>query len=285
MSKEFVLMQCATKLHDHLSRERYNLQKMWDNPNVSESLYATRVRQFNELAETLNVLYASQMGVSESLFDLHPPYEPDAVAAEPVAPVVPEPLPSFTPEPEPVIGVDVAADGQNRADAVLKEYAASSEQDIALHDPSDHVPVSVLPEPAHHEDTPDALDADDALEDELEDESDEVDAEPEDELEPDEDEEPEEQPVPDAAGQEWLDTSSEFEHGGSYINHTPTGVRVDNDPTQIASVETAVERDGTKSYMGTSVDVGAYRGVPTMAGNMDDILENELAGLRKKRDE
>lgn len=277
MSKEFMMVQCATRFNEHLSRERFNLKKMWDNPNVSESLYVTRLNQFNELVSTLNALYSALTGSDADMFAPEPDYAP-----EPVETYTPEPVVYAEPEPVALVSSVDPTEGESRADAALREYEASSEQDIALHDPSEHVPVSVLPEPVVR-DTDDA-DAEDELDAGLDEEADD---EPDDPREDDpyaeddlEETEVVDEGVPTSG---WLTDEPAGTTGGSYITHTTAGVRVDNDPTQIAQVETAVERDNVSKYVGVGIDVTEYRGASASNG-FDDVLDDDLANLRVGRE-
>lgn len=59
----------------------------------------------------------------------------------------------------------------------------------------------------------------------------------------------------------------------TYLDHTVDNVRVDSDPTQIAAVETAVERYGENARRGTDIDVSSF--LYQSAGSVVDDLINE----------
>lgn len=66
----------------------------------------------------------------------------------------------------------------------------------------------------------------------------------------------------------------------NYLNHTVDNIRVDNDPIQIAGVETAVEREGEKGRKGTEIDISefAYKSERVIVNNLidDDIMQLQV---------
>lgn len=216
MSKQFALIRNATRINDYLSRERYQLNKMQENPNVSSSLFKSKVRQFNELVASVNDLYRlASDEVAESVFDAYVPGEGvgdlvaqtsyvappvivmDAAVAEDVpAPTTVDPEPEPEP-PTPLGGQLDVEESKQRAAGVLDEYSNTMVEDIADYDPEEHESPSVMPT--------DAVDAD-------------------------------------------------VDEATSYMTHT-NGVRLNSDPTQITDVKTAVEEDGEEGKKSVELPV------------------------------
>lgn len=142
------------------------------------------------------------------------------------------------------IGVNVSL-SQHRAGQALSEYESSSEQDIASYDPEDDIPANVMPSETSNQ-------ADENSESDGMTESDESDERPTENLD--------------------------------YLNHTVDNVRVDNDPTQIATVETAVEREGDGSRRGVDIDVSNYM-YQSNTPVIDDLISDDIMNLRVSRDE
>lgn len=69
----------------------------------------------------------------------------------------------------------------------------------------------------------------------------------------------------------------------NYLNHTVDNIRVDNDPIQIAGVETAVEREGEKGRKGTEIDVSefTYKSERVIVNN---LIDEDIMQLQVKRE-
>ena len=63
-----------------------------------------------------------------------------------------------------------------------------------------------------------------------------------------------------------------------YLDHTVDNVRVDNDPTQIAAVETAVERYGETSRQGTDIDLSSFL-YKSDRPVVDDLISDDIRQL------
>lgn len=291
MVNQFLLLKTARKLEGYLGRESYNLDKMKKNNNVSTSFMESKVGHYNELVETLNTLFSGLTGDTDPLFDRYvlypgedlpfavtlPSYEDET--SSPTYDVAPEPVtqkhvPSETSElayltktreqgvetpaqeealvydePAPVNDSFDTTIGQQRAAEILDEYEKTATMDIAAQDPEHEEPVAVFgvdpfkqdaPEPAADEPEPES-DADTEMRDDVPVVYPTIDV-----TEDEADEEPRRAP------------NFEDESDLSYVHSTSDGTRVDNNPIQIADVETAVEREGASGNLGASIDVSSF---------------------------
>ncbi|MCC2248983.1 hypothetical protein JUJ52_03295 [Virgibacillus sp. AGTR] len=278
MSKHFAMLNAVRRLENHLSREDYILNKMAENNRISFSLFEKKVSHYNELVDTLNDLFASLIdSPSSQLFSRYVINSAEGSSAEETEVlrdigVVDESEEDVTykftqdetdelDEPEEPAW---KTEGYETYDTWLTdkeaEYAQSSD-DLSLgvndamsrhragqaldeyNETSERDIASYLPE----DDSPvNVLPSDDIYNGEQENE----------------------------------DESSDEEISATdynYLDHTVDNVRVDNDPTQIAGVETAVERYGETARQGTDIDVSSfmYQSESSVVNNLisDDIKE------------
>lgn len=315
MSKEFAMLTATRHLENYLSRENYNLSRMSENDRVPSSLFEKKVGQHNELVDILNTLFASLtdsasselfprfvievdeadepvftvipevegVSVSEEFEESAPveqvPFHPQAVAVtETIETTETEKLNEET-EEEPAwttegyesedawladketecvqfsgddltVGVNDAM-SRHRAGQALDEYNETSVRDIASYLPEDDRPVNVLP-------------SDDSEEEETSEGYAEVESEGYYEEEQE--------------SEEILNENEEGITDYTYLDHTVDNVRVDNDPTQIAGVETAVERYGENARQGTDIDVSSfvYQSEPSV---VDSLISEDIKQL------
>lgn len=278
MSKQFAMLTATRRLENHLSRESFNLNRMAENDRIPHSLLQTKVAHHNELVDALNDLFAS---LSESplskLFSHHnlPSLDEESFTVvnyeevDEEAPVFTEPE-SHESEPEldEEDGQDESepekplwqSEGYESYDAWLADKEAEFTRDdltlgvndgLSRHrahqalaeysETSERDIATYLPEDDHPVNVlPSAGD---------DDESDES-----------------------------IDETIEATDF-NYLDHTVDNVRVDSDPTQIAGVETAVERYGENARRGTDIDVSSflYQSEGTF---VDDLIRDDIERLQ-----
>lgn len=318
MSKHFAMLNATRRLENYLSRENYNLNRMSENDRIPISLFEKKVEHYNELVTALNELFASLTDSPSSelfaryaldgeeaevpVFTIIPGQEPaeeyegsapaEQVPFYPQAAAVTETTeinegneteeteksedPAWITEGYESVDVWLAdkeaecvqfsgddlslsvndAMSRYRAEQALDEYSETSVRDIASYLPEDDSPVNVLPSDDDNEEQASEVVEDDKY-DGVVDSEDEYEEETEVPLNENED-----VPVTDYA----------------YLDHTVDNVRVDNDPTQIAGVETAVERYGENARQGTDIDVSSflYRSEPSV---VDSLISEDIKQL------
>lgn len=293
------MLNAARKLEGYVSRERYNLEKMKSNYKVPYSLYETKARQFNELLDTLNGLYGALMDGADEVFSEHfIQFDDDGAesettyddeysviatsapvdAAGPAYVVTQAAAPEPEPEPEPelaqwqqdgfdsyeswlatkeVESAEIADDldiglsvevSMHQADEALSEYDSEKTQDITTYDAEADAPPDVMGE-SWDKTVPE------------EQESDEPDAQAS-----------TADSVPDD------DYGMRSTENLDYMHRTQDNVRVDNDPTQIALVKTAVELEGDAAHKGAEIDIdGILHTVPVEdAYSTEDLFGGAL---------
>lgn len=279
MSKQFAMLTATRRLENHLSRESFNLNRMAENDRIPHSLLQTKVAHHNELVDALNDLFASlSESPSSKLFSYHdlPSVDEESftvvnheeVDADDEEPVFTEPVPYETKptldeeqdeqdesEPEKPLW---QSEGYDTYDAWLADKEAEFAQDdltLGVNDGlSRHRAQQAL---AEYSETS---------------ERDIATYLPEDD-----------HPVNVLPSVEEDETMNEDENieatDFNYLDHTVDNVRVDSDPTQIAGVETAVERYGENARRGTDIDVSSflYQSEGTF---VDDLISDDIERLQ-----
>lgn len=271
MTQHFAMLTATRRLESHLSRESYNLNRMAENDRIPHSLFEKKVDQHNDLIDTLNDLFASLtespdsklfshflIDSKEDTFTIVNPVE-EAVEEEPVpdnVPVEPDQTETETNEEEdtdePTIPI-WESEGYETYEAWLQDKEAEFTQDdlsLSVNDAmSRYRAQQALNEYSEtsHRDIATYLPEDDSP----------VNVLPSSEEEEEGEDSPESIPATDY----------------TYLDHTVDNVRVDSDPTQIAGVETAVERYGENARRGTDIDVSSF--LYQSAGSVVDDLINE----------
>lgn len=272
MTQHFAMLTATRRLESHLSRESYNLNRMAENDRIPHSLFEKKVDQHNDLIDTLNDLFASLtespdsklfshflIDSKEDTFTIVNPVE-EAVEEEPVpdnVPVEPDQTETETNEvdedtDEPTIPI-WESEGYETYEAWLQDKEAEFTQDdlsLSVNDAmSRYRAQQALNEYSEtsHRDIATYLPEDDSP----------VNVLPSSEEEEEGEDSPESIPATDY----------------TYLDHTVDNVRVDSDPTQIAGVETAVERYGENARRGTDIDVSSF--LYQSAGSVVDDLINE----------
>ena len=299
MSKHFAMLNAARRLENHLSRENYNLNRMAENDRIPHSLFKTKVGHHNELVDALNELFASLAdSPSSELFAryiLHDASEigdepeisfiPGNVTEEPSAPVeqeafddrvvavpeIEEPETETTESSEEpdtaesdTAENDVQMEPSWESDGYATYEAWLADKDTEYAQSPDDLSLSVNDAMSRHR-------AEQALNEYNEtSERDVATYLPEDDSPAnvlpteDEDEESEEGEV----------SATDY----NYLDHTVDNVRVDSDPTQIAGVETAVERYGENARKGTDIDVSSFI-YQSGSSNVDDLISDDIDQL------
>lgn len=311
MSKHFAMLSATRRLENHLSRERYNLDRMADNDKIPFDLFEKKVGYYNGLVDALNELFASLSdSPSSKLFSPYLLEAPDEIttgAYRPVeavgdASVEPKPYEEIaTPESEPIERVsfdervvsvsateysgesDSSEESQESTDPDWKEegyetYEAwLADKEAEFVQSPDDLTLSVNDAMSRHR-AQQALDeysqtSEQDISSYLPEDDQPANVFPSD----DEDEAVE--------GDGEINTSiSEgvVVDSYDYLDHTVDNVRVDNDPTQIAAVETAVERYGENARKGTDIDVSSflYQSEPS---SIDDLIGDDIEQLHAPR--
>lgn len=283
MSKQFAMLTATRRLENHLSRESFNLQRMEGNDRIPYSLLETKVGHHNELVDALNDLFASLSESPTSKLFAHymlPPLEEESFTVithaevDEEEPVMTEPVPF---EIKPTLGGEEdgqderkpeiplwKSEGYDTHEAWLADKEAEFAQDdltLGVNDGmSRHRAQQALAEYSEtsERDIATYLPEDDQPVNVLpsagyDDESDES----------------------DDSIEETID-STDY----NYLDHTVDNVRVDSDPTQIAGVETAVERYGENSRRGTDIDVSSflYQSEGTL---VDGLITDDIERLQR----
>lgn len=167
------------------------------------------------------------------------------------------------------ISVSVEA-SKYKAGVALDTYDASKEQDIVDYDVEGDTPPDVLDDEDVDDDDLVEHDDEDYDDDELYDPDEDIDDETD-----SSDDRVDEAPDVDVDDGDGYKRPTE---GLEYMHYTQENIRVDDDPTQIASVKTAVEIEGAEGQRGTDIDVDAfsYSEQSHSEFNVDDILGVDL---------
>jgi hypothetical protein len=279
MSKHFAMLTATRRLENHLSRENYNLNRMAENDRIPYSLFEKKVDHHNELVDALNDLFASLTESPESklfshylidpvedeAFTVVNPPEQEDIEEEPApdaAPVEPIPVGSGREETEEEGEPDEPAvplwesEGYESYDAWLQDKEAEFAQDdlsLSVNDAmSRYRAQQALNEYSEtsERDIATYLPEDDSPVNVL--------------------------PSNEGEGEYSEEDISATDY--NYLDHTVDNVRVDSDPTQIAGVETAVERYGENARRGTDIDVSSF--LYQSAGSVvDDLINDDIEQL------
>lgn len=301
MSKEFAMLMATRKLANYLSREHYNLRRMEENERVPMTLLETKVGHYNELVEALNGLFGSLTSSSDDLFEYYdlpvvfdddfsvtPTYSDEDYAYNnkydsSVDEAVSEPE---TPHRESGLSGPDNADSEqhddSQEDAVNEPYEQLEQWQAEGYNSYDEW---LADKDSEGIEQPDDLTVgintrlsqyrvEQALSEyEETSERDITTYLPEDD-----------EPVAVLSSElENDDTEDRFERPTEnlrYLNHTADDVRVDNDPTQIASVKTAVELEGDGARKGTDIDVSRFV-YQSDKSVVDDLINDDIEHLLK----
>lgn len=293
MTKDFAMLQATRRLESYLSLERHNLNKMNDNDRVTTSFMESKVEHFNELVETLNEFFGVLTDSNTSLFDRYRLYDNEDMpvtiqlatyTAEPVninmvadavIASVPDVAVVTEREIEPLVASesDSNQEEESEEDAeptwVLEGYASHqawlADKEAESTESRDDLTVGLNVGLAQHR-------AGQVLTEYSESTEQDIDAYmPEDDV-----------PVS-VLPQEMQEQEDEDESVRStsdlrYLNHTVNNTRLDEDPTQIANVETAVEREGVDGSKGTDIDVSSFSYRPD-SSMVDNLINDEIERL------
>lgn len=283
MSKQFAMLTATRRLENHLSRESFNLNRMAENIRIPQSLLQTKVAHHNELVDALNDLFASLSDSPLSkLFSYHD-------------------IPSLDEETFMVMNHEnlEESDEVNEEESMVLEQETIEaipthrEDDEAEQDASN--PNLPLWQTEGYE-THDAWLADKEAEFTQDDltlcvndgmsrhRAERALAEYSETSERDiatylpEDDHPVNVLPTASEGDESMGEVIEAADY-NYLDHTVDNVRVDSDPTQIAGVETAVERYGEIARRGTDIDVSSflYQSEGTF---VDDLISDDIERLQ-----
>jgi len=126
------LIRHINGLTTYVDKERKNLDKMEQNPNVAPSLFAYKVEQFNGLLQSLNGLIAHMLGSEGGpMFELYGFVDEDVSEESVVTP----PVKDYEAVSLQKTVENVSSESKARADQVLTDYQSNVEQDIAETDP------------------------------------------------------------------------------------------------------------------------------------------------------
>lgn len=281
------MLQASRQLEGYLSQERYGLDRMARNENVSEEFLAVKVDHFNGLVTTLNQLFSSLTGITDPLFVRYggldedeelcevslTPYETDTVEAPvAVAPANISTPPSNEAQAE-VVEVETPVwqlDGYSSYAEWVTDKESETEE--SRNDTSVSVSTGLSQHRAgqilneYNESTEQSIDLynpeDDTPATVLTDD----DAEDEQEREEEEESEP------------YADRST---RDMRYRSHTIDNQLLDKDPAQITRVETAVEREGVNGSRGPDIDVDSYSYNP-VGMDVEGFMDDELEKLRRQ---
>ena len=288
MSKEFALLKASGQLESYLSRERYNLDKMRDNPRVSQSLFETKAGHLNELVDILNRLFGTMVGVSNTEDPLFARYRiaddteefdtgldyviPDEISDTDKESIQREPVEPIEPV-EPVEPVSEEPPEQWELDGYASYEDWLKDKELETLNQRDDLDITDLPALSERRMTT-ALEEYErfAKEDisEYDPEADEPVSVIGRDVEDDEGDAPSE---PDE-----VEAVERPTQNVDYMTRTLDNLPIDKDPTQIADVQTAVERDDGKAHTGVNIDVRSQ-----MSGRsrtvVDDVIDAELNKL------
>lgn len=286
MSKDFAMLIAARRLENYLSREQYSLKNMAENHRVSNELYEKKVSNYNELIATLNDLFSALAETPSS--ELFSPYTygernietSDTVVVEtkPVEKATQKEIEAVSSETETIkddepretVKEDDEGEGipEWMAEGYTSKDAWLQDMNIASTHTPDDLTLGVNDGLSQHH-------ADQALEEYNKTKTRDV-AEylPEDDA-------PVEvlaRSVTENITDEDESTSIEDARGVipdnyDYMHRTVDNVQVDSDPTQIAAVETAVERYGEDGRKGA--DINASQFINQSKGSLADELIGE----------
>lgn len=290
------MLQTTRDLENYVSRERYNLSKMRDNPNVPDSLLYTKVGHFNQLLSTLNNLFSVLMDVDEDLFTYFTIGDDDYA-----------PIEVFDDVSNDTAGIrnDVDTDtGEIYSDANLDdsndmtpmlddERTDSDENDNEEHDDvyveQEHDDVQVDPEVIDDgvDDEVSMRNADEMLTDYEQTSEQDITA-----YDPESDEPTEvlQHTVTDEENGD-IDEHEVDEDTGRllseenirYLNHTADDARVNDDPMQIADVVTGVEKHESE-ITGTDTDIKSLLSENNSLFDTEDIVKGDIDSLYISRD-
>lgn len=306
MSKHFAMLTATRHLENYLSRENYNLSRMAENDRVPFTLFEKKVGQHNELVDILNTLFASLTDSASS--ELFPRFVIDEEETdEPEFTVIPEgegtgdydepdesaPVAQAPFHPQAVAVTETIETSETEEGHEDEESETSEEpawvidgyesEDAWLADKEtecvqfsgDDLSLGVNDAMSRHR-------AGQAL-----DEYNETSVQDIATYSPEDDHPVNVLPSDDSeerAAEDDVESEGEYEDEDvvtdySYLDHTVDNVRVDNDPTQIAAVETAVERYGENARQGTDIDVSSFL-YQSEGSIVDSLISEDIKQLQ-----
>lgn len=286
MSKQFAMLAATRRLENYLSREAYHLRRMETNNRVPQSLLEAKIRHYNELVTAVNDLFSALTDAKESLF---PYYNPITVATE---------------------------------DSLANGSPYDSSVDAAVSEPEDVAQTFDAPDENETEETDETEPEEDDTTQPFNESVPEWQASGYMSYEEwllDKESESAELPSDVALGvntklsqyraakalNEYQEKSVQDiatylpEEDASvsvlptrptedlyYLNHTADDVRVNDDPTQIAKVKTAVEMDEERARKAAEINISDYMPQTDMS-SLSDIVDEDIAKAtsRKGQDE
>lgn len=306
MTKQFAMMQAARQLEGYLIQERYSLDRMNTNQNVTEDFLRVKVERFNGLVTTLNHLFSALSGTASPLFEGYsldgddfdssfvvqlPSYVSDTIA-------LPE-------SPAATISAAMGILGAQQVTAMeppVHTYESPVADDTESEDPqatADDVP-DAEPVPIWESDgytshdewlvdkqresleirddvsvTVDVGVSQQRVEQMLTEYSETTEQNidtyvPEDDV-----------PVSVFESDEPDEEMERSTRDLRYLNHAADDTRLDTDPTQITQVETAVEREGENGSKGTDIDIASYT-YQSDESFVNDLITDDINRLLKQ---
>lgn len=319
MTKEFAMLQASRQLEGYLAQERYNLNRMNLNDNVSNEFLAVKVDSYNGLVTTLNHLFTVLTGVSSPLFERYSMEDDEEMVIVPLPSYVSETIAMGAPvnmiSPA-MVSLSTPAEGIAEAmttlgvaervdDSINDEESGSPtdeeiEREIEAREAEDEmnreVPNWVADGYASYEswvadkELETAATRDDA--DVVVDVGlskyrvDKILTDYSESTEQDIDTYVPEDDVPVSVFPSETPADDDGDPDRStrdlrYLNHTADNTLLDTDPAQITRVTTAVEREGVDGSRGPAIDIDSYSYQPSNDSLVDSLITDELNKLRK----
>jgi hypothetical protein len=300
MSKQFTLLNAARRLENYLSRDNYNLNRMAENGGVPASLLKKKVDHHNDLVGTLNDLFANLSdSPSSELFSrcaiLGEVDETSRVSEKSDVPVMSELVSdeeTVSDDQTTLVGYSPhTTEAEDQDEDLIEEEAEEpvwqsegyetydawlADKDTEVVQCSDDLSLSVSEVLSRYR-AQKALDeysetSERDIASYLPEEDSPAHVLPSESGEGEDDEE-------DVSSDDAFSTTDY-----NYLDHTVDNVRVDSDPTQIAGVETAVERYGKSAHQGTDIDVSNFL-YQSEASVVDDLISDDIDQLRTPQEE
>lgn len=309
------MLQASRQLEGYLSQERYNLNRMNLNDNVSNDFLSVKVDSYNGLVTTLNHLFTVLTGVESPLFERYalnedeeqvvvqlPSYVADAISLQaPVEMVVQSTSAAAISDAMTELGVTERSDDPP-SDEEIETEIAEREKPVAVASDDDgekQLPLWVLDGYPSHDAWVEDKEAESKSEANRENaevvmdvgmsqyRANQILTEYSETAEQDIDTYVPEDDVPASV---FPSEHNESEDDGDpdrstrdlrYLNHTADDTRIDTDPTQITRVETAVEREGVNGSRGPDIDIESYSYQSPSNSLVDSLISDEISKLRK----
>ena len=266
MAINFAILKATRKLENYLSREHYGLTRMEENSKVPYSLFETKVGHYNELVDTLNELFGNLTESEGELFQRFLLEDEEIPEIDEFGEIEDEEVVGgdWEENPKPTVythkndkpisakyedGVPQwKAEGYDSYDEWLVDRES---ENVEI---SDDLALGVDTNLSKHR-------VEEALDDYEENSQHKI-----------EDYDPEEDKPVDV-----------LDNGFKYLNHTADNKQIDNDPTQIAEVTTAVESDKEGSRKSTEIEIDKHIYRPD-SNIVDNLIDDEIEKLKVNKE-